>query len=247
MLTKLFALGFIAGSIILASLIIFDEPNSQSPSKVARPSLKRESGFQITNAETITEHQSANNKQSNSTQKIAERISQNILTQDAKNPLSLPKPEKLVDDYLTEAIQDFDITNLRPPADTAKITVIPENGSTVLEDYFRGLTIILNRLDVITLDSQNLTAADFKKIAGAYEAAGRQLYQLPTPKTVLDLHSRQISLMTAQRNIFNILANYQEDPAKALIAAQANLTLAEEFNDLKNKIQQFIVKHRLGI
>jgi len=192
----------------------------------------------------------------NLTEQAVQGISEQIIK---KNPygiqeiegqewLSVISPEEAVEKYFTDAVEKFDISQLKTPADESKLVIINDTSRTTLESYLKNFqTILSSNFKGLAISYANLTLPDISRLIAAYDAAIAKFYALPVPKNLLAIHKNQIALMNGQRNVFEALKNSDQDPLRAVLAAQANRELSQEFAVINKTLQDIIQKNNLTL
>ena len=242
MLRKLISIGLLVGSLVFASLIIFNKSEtSNSLTTNTEPAFKIQDS-QLPTAQTDKKLVASKD---NSTSQISKSIAQEILARNPNGPelvdqqssISVPDPETIVDKYLADGISNFNINDLKGSVNNAKLNVIADKSPEAIKNYFRDFRDILNNnFQSLKIDTDNLSFEKISQLVSAYNQAIKEFYILPVPQTLFAIHKEQISLMTAQRNIFSILENYNEDPLKALLAIQAFESIQKEVTALKTTV-----------
>ncbi len=190
------------------------------------------------------------------TQKIAESIAdQNkdgfITSSDGKTLISAPKPEKMVSDLIAEAQKNFDPNSLRPQISDSFLNISEDNSKQALINYFSSFLNIINTASKQIPDSLNnsvedIQISDFSKMVSIHTQAINSFYALSVPKIALNIHKKELELITTEKNIYEKLANADQDPMTAFLAANELLKIENEFAILKINITDLIKKQLLN-
>lgn len=192
----------------------------------------------------------------NSTEEFAKKIAEKLIKKnpegpsilDGKSIVSALDPEKLTDEILAEELGNFDYESLKTEvkASSLKIMVLPSKSD--LENYFRKFNQALTGpLAGVKISGNDLSPQDMDLIALGIGKMIAGLYNLPVPSDLADWHAEEITLLTAQKNIYETLANVQYDPVKALLVIGAVQELDGEFKTLTAKFNKFIADNGLSI
>lgn len=252
MLKKIIGLGMIGGSLVFALLIIAQpqpitikpiqlssNPKTENVNEVAAVALQQTINLTQVVGETIGE---------GLTESVIEKNPEGAQIIEGREWVSVLEPEQLVEEYFTKAIQNFDIAQLKTPADDTRIKISADSSRVALETYLREFqTILKSNFSGLRIDYSQLTNQNIQELIAAYEQAAAEFYNLSVPQALASIHRHQITLMNGQRNVFLALQNRNTDPLMAVLAAQANLQLTQEFSVLQAALTEIIVKNNLNI
>ena len=241
---KIIALTLIGGSAIFAFLIF--QENRPAPIAI-QPLAENKS-------EALPSELISNAK--NATEEIAKNIAEEIIKQnpeglldtDAGKAINAMDPQRLADEVLSKQIAEMDLSDFSPEIKKSDLKIVNTSDSAVAENYLKNFQAILkNNFGRLGVDFSQPTAADFQKLAEAFQKSVAQFYNLVAPQSLASIHSEQIRLMSIQKSIFANLASYEKDPMKALVALQLSKEVDLKLNELKNQIIAYITKNGLKI
>lgn len=183
------------------------------------------------------------------TQKIAEGIAnQNqegfIASNSGQTYINAPEPQKMISELLTEAQKNFDPSSLRPKINDSDIKISSDNSKTALMNYFQAFNQIFaaanKNIPKTLFDENELSISDMIQTQRVYEYAINEFYKLSVPSSLLQIDKKEIELLSAKKNIFEKMANAEQDPMTALLSTNELLKIDQEFATLKVEIDQFI-------
>ena len=233
---------------LTGAYLIVSSPNSPTP-------------VGISNTENIIENNPVGikligiNDDKNLTDILTEKISNSIIEKNIgglKNVggeamISAPAPEQMIEDLIVETQKNFDPSTLRPEIDDSSLKISEDNSQEALLEYFNSFTNILissnKKMPVSINEPEEMDISDFAKIKEAYEYAINEFYNLTVPSLALDIHKKEIELLSIKKYIFEKAANIEKDPVSALLVADELLKTDEEFDTLVIKIENFIKTH----
>jgi hypothetical protein len=169
-----------------------------------------------------------------------------------KNYVSAPKPENLANDLYAEAQKNFDPNSLRPVIKDSDIKISDDNSKDALTNYFVSFNeIIINNAknipqNILSSNSDPQTS-DFAQITDIYKKGIADFYSLSVPSKILDIDKKEIELLTTEKNIYQALANMDQDPVTANLALNELPNIYQEFDNLKITIDNFIKTNQLNI
>ncbi len=191
----------------------------------------------------------------NTTNSIVQMISQEILAKNPDGPgpdprLAVPKAEEVVNNILAKGIKDFDYETLKPQVTDGDIKITRNADKAALSDYVHAFFAIFSKTsgaeDAIGADPTNPleSAGTLADVYGGYE---KDLRALPVPEELVAFHKRMIALMAANKKIFDIVAAYESDPMKTVLALQALGATKNELAQLYSEIALFAAKKNIAI
>ncbi|MBU4348119.1 hypothetical protein KJ671_01250 [Patescibacteria group bacterium] len=246
---KIIITTLILGLGLTGAYLIVSNSNSPAPAK-------------ISNTENVIENNpveieligTSNNK--NLTDALTEKISAGIAEKnleglkniDGETMINAPAPEKMVEDLIVEAQKNFNPASLRPKIDNSSLKISEDNNKEALLEYFNSFNNILitasKKMPASMMSNpESLDIYDFVKIKEAYKYAIDALYNITIPRLALNIHKKEIELLSIKKNIFEKGANAGEDPVSAILAANELLKTNEEFVILSIEIKDFIETH----
>jgi hypothetical protein len=153
----------------------------------------------------------------NLTQGVAYSIAEGILTQDPNAPLS---QEQLLGQILSSPI-NFTLEDFAPEVDESRFQIITDPTDEDYKKYFDNLLVIMEvYFTRVEISSIQLSTSKILGLISFQNEILNSLYKLRAPDEVADFHKEQIKLIATQKKSFEALANYQEDPLKAITAVQ---------------------------
>jgi hypothetical protein len=175
---------------------------------------------------------------------ISKENSQILKTSDGKTMLQAPTPEKMTEDLIAEAQKNFDPNSLRPKITDSSLKISEDNSGEAISKYFESFNQIMvsaiQEMPASINEPEKLTVPDFLKIKQTYEGAVNKFYNLSVPRLALDIHKKEIELLSAKKNIYEKVANMDQDPLTAMLSAQELLKIDSEFVKLKADTENFI-------
>jgi hypothetical protein len=172
------------------------------------------------------------------------------ITVSGKNYVNVPKPEELTNDLLTEAQKNFDPNSLVPTIKDSDIKISEDNSKEALVNYFTAFnTIILSngkKLPSNLISSAaNIQSSDFLKIVDVYNSTIKDFYNLTVPRAALNIDKKEIELLTTEKNIYQNLANLNQDPLTANLSLNVLSNVYEGYDKLKTDINTFLKNNQL--
>lgn len=232
MIGKAISLLLIVGSLSFAGLIIFQK----------NPDTIISSQNSIPKTENLPTENPANleNSDKNSTAEIAKELALELAKKNQTGAAPL-KPDQLVNGFLDEKLANLDSATFKTEVKLESLKIVKNFDKKFAEDYFKNLQMILrNNLSESSIE-------DFGALAKLYQKAIGQLYSLNVPESLAGIHKRELEILTVQKNVFEILADYEKDPFKALVAAEVAKESYKDLSDLKAEMLNFIRKNNLNI
>ncbi len=244
MVSKILSITLIVGSLIFAGLIVFQKNSNKEI-------LGEPAAFKIQNLESATtptplgQGSDRNVKVINSTEKIASKLSQEILSRNANGPeligekpwLSVADPEAVLDQLIDETLANFDYQSFKPIVRDSEIIISPQNDKNSVNAYLAFFQNVLSSNVPRFKKDEGFVAENLKSLLTAYEKTVTELKKLAVPSSLKELHKEEIALLTAQKTVFEIILNYQQDPFQTVLALRANDDLNKELAVLKQKFQ----------
>lgn len=80
-------------------------------------------------------------------------------------------------------------------------------------------------------------ASNIESVVNAYHTLAQEFEKISVPRKVKELHKEWLALIIAQKNIFTAIADYQNDPLKAVRAVNELVNVANGFRSLNLVIQ----------
>ena len=237
----------LAFSLTGAYLIIFKERKSSS---IPAPTAIEENN--PVGIETISAG-SSKNLTDILTQKIEESIgkenTEGFRTLNGQTLINAPKPEQLVEDLIAEAQKNFDPESLRPKISDASLKISEDNSREAFIKYFESFNKILleasKNIPKTLFDENKMSISDFLKTKVVYEQATNSFYGLTAPRSLLDIHKKELELLLTKKNVFEKMANADQDPMTAFLAVDELLKIDLEFATLKADIEVWIKENKL--
>jgi hypothetical protein len=172
------------------------------------------------------------------------------ITVSGKNYVNVPKPEELTNDLLTEAQKNFDPNSLVPAIKDSDIKISEDNSKEALVNYFTSFnTIILSNgknlpSNIISSDV-NIQSSDFLKLVDVYNSTIKDLYSLTVPRAALNIDKKEIELLTTEKNIYQNLANLNQDPLTANLSLNVLSNVYDGYDKLKVDINTLLKNNQL--
>jgi hypothetical protein len=192
-------------------------------------------------------------REKNLTDVVATQLAKEIVSKNPTGPLVegqegvlIPKPEEIVDNALREQLRTFDPAELRPLILEEDVRVIENPTAADRETYVTNyVQLLVKRLYNQYITSSTPKPEEFLALAGAYKATMADLAAEPAPQDALAIHIETLELLGLQANAFELIANYQEDPLKAILAARIQQSIPAEAKELSKKMLSYIEEHSI--
>lgn len=245
---------FFGMTVLVVGCLVAIANYSQSIPKVTERQVSKELGVVNYEDEQLPE------VSFNVTRDLASEISKDILVRNPEGPneidserwINVANPEQVADLLTEEGLKNFNPKDFQPEIKLTdlKISNPPAGGPSVVaaEIYFRTFRDILKHdFENARVDLSSSNLAGINTVIKAYDQAIKNFYNLETPEELADIQKKQIGLLIGQKKVFEVMANYQSDPAQAYLAAQVFGELDNKFNDLNLTIVKFIKDNDLKI
>lgn len=242
MARKAIALTLIVGSLIFA-VLIFVNGKLPNEATLTDSTVSKTETLPNSLSNVTPQVPSASSGQvNNSTREVVKDIVQEIaklntgdLPSSGENKINVPQPEKLVNKLITEKLSGFDYSVFSPEIESSDLKIIKSPDKNSMENYLKNFNAILvnnfsSKKDVL----DDPLPENFKTLATAYGKTINQFYSLNVPENFVSAHTEGIKILTAQKTAFEALANYQNDPFKAMVAVQV---IEKSYDQLANLSQ----------
>ncbi|TSC89801.1 MAG: hypothetical protein G01um10143_291 [Parcubacteria group bacterium Gr01-1014_3] len=188
--------------------------------------------------------------------KLSQKITEEIIKLNPEGPsviggqqqINALEPDKLAQKVLEAELGNINYPDLSPSIEAAALKIIKTSDKTVWGNYLKNFrSILTGNFSTLGIDFQKPNTEDFQKLVLAYEKTLDQFYSLNVPEVLSGIHQEEIKLLTIQKNIFTSLANYEDDPLKALVAGKMMPDIQNQLASLGQKITQFMSQNGLTI
>lgn len=152
----------------------------------------------------------------------------------------------VVQKTLQEQLKNFNQDSLWPDIDEGRLTITQDANSKDVEVYLGKLKSILSLLETSKVN-EDLGRSDFQTLAKDRETAFRDLYATAAPRELLTTHYDLLRVLGAQRNVFTLLAEHQNDPLKAALAYQFQEQVATAAVELGADLSEYLTAHKLTL
>ncbi len=162
-----------------------------------------------------------------------------------KKDIAVPNPDKIATDLLVAAQKNFDLQKLIPAIKDSDIKITSDSAKDALLAYTEKFDAITSawRAGINTFDPQkDFSQENLDQDIAQYNDAIAQLYALPVPKLLSQLHKTEISYLRTELTLLNEIKNADKDPMAALLAGQNFQNLDDEFNKKMNEQLQLFLK-----
>ena len=180
-------------------------------------------------------------------QSIADKNTEGFNVIDGKTLIAAPKPETIVEDLISEAEKNFDPAALRPTITDSSVKISEDNSKEALSAYFGSLSNIIvaasKNIPESLYDENKLSVSDFLKTKQAYDVMISKIKDLAAPRLALNIHKKELELLTTKRNIYEKMANLDQDPMTAYLVIDELLKIDQEFATLKTEVKKFFTTY----
>ena len=195
----------------------------------------------------------------NLTENFAKVLAQQIISDNSDNSepktnlpsqqgLAMPDVNAMAENFITDGLKQANKNILNIKA--LNLSVSYDNGKPAIENYLSEIqTIINNNLKgqslIGVLEEINANNGQgvekLTPIINAHEIAASQIEEKPVPSSLKNLISEEIRLLRITANILKPLINIESDPLGAMAATQQFEAVMQNWADLQNKFDAFII------
>ncbi len=253
---KIIGITLIVGSLIVAMSLLAPDKSITANTKSETAPKVIASLSESLPASTIPERMvTTTPPPSNITTQVGQQIAEEFLKKNPNGPdllsgekfVNTIEPEKLVEDLVAGKLGDEALADFNPIITAAELNLSTDKTPEAVRAYLETFNqVIQNNASGLSVDFNNPTADDFNRIAKVGEKTIAAFYAMPVPQTAINLHKEELRLLTIQRNIFRNIANYESDPLRAWVSIEMYRQNSKEFEDLKEKIANFVKANNLG-
>ena len=182
----------------------------------------------------------------NATEALAAEIAGEFIKQNPMGPLlrngelSLEALDQT--ELITRALEELtvDTAPFTPVVDTAGLVATPDSSPAALTAYIAQFNAIIAK-HVVTIGNapQPDIEQELARAADTLARAVADLHALPVPERLLDLHAREIALLSAEQNILRAFANGADDPVLALAAYKSFPAVLEGLEAVRVALDAF--------
>ncbi len=255
---KLLTLGFVAVILIFSALITLGNWSLNDDKKQAADDSAKNPGVSISFpqieeqkiAEALlqkTLSQTTKILGENATKKLADDLSKEIVEKNPNGPgplgsqkISVPQAEEIVADFLQKGVDNFNYEELKPAIADSDLNIVGDDPAALARYYKNFFEILSGNFNLGPAESDPQNSLDI--LVSVYENYIKKFYLLETPEKFADIQKQQISLLAAQRNIYRLMRDYENDPLKAVLAMKALDTVKQETADLYTKLAKTVAK-----
>ncbi len=176
----------------------------------------------------------------NLTNDLVQSLSKNIVAKNPQGPFSqngtqwvhTPDPQQLADDLLNEAKGKLDLQRLIPKISDSQITIISNNDRVAILNYSAKFDRIIQSSKIPPLqDNEDFSPENLDIAITHFQSAINQLFVLPVPKRLVNVHKTELQYLGAQLALLNTVKRFETDPLIALAAAESLSDLDTDFNN----------------
>lgn len=235
-LWKFFALGTSIGALtLLALLIVLGGKNKVTLSEEINRSL-------TLIPETI--------QLPNLTEKLANQVARTVVAKNPQGPTingaTLPSAAEIAAQTIESELKNFNPGDLWPIIEEKRLLIIEQPQDADRTSYFVALQKALSAERGVVLKTGEMpTKEAFLDASHRFKNAMAAAADIPTPRDLLDMQIQALEILGAQANCFELLANYEADPVKALLATETQKSITQETQDLSQKMVSYIQEHGL--
>lgn len=169
-------------------------------------------------------------------------------TIDDKKWINVVDPEVIVQSLTEDGFKNFNPKEFQPEVKLTDLKINPNSNQSLSEVYLKTFRSILSHNFKDTkVDFEHPELIGIKNLINAYDQSVKNFYNLEVPQNLIEIHRKEISLLTGQQKVFIAMANYQQDPLQAMLVGKVYGQLEKEFKDLKLEINEFISENKLNI
>jgi len=239
-------------------------------SRDSSASLQNDNGVVRNNdqSEEIPDHESNsasqvrndNTKLDGWTELIAQQISEDILELNPDGPVEfegeraiiLSNPNKVVEKILTNElakIRELSLASVDPIILINDSKIIKGANKQTEEIYFETFKkIIKEEFSGLETDLSKTSTADYEKILAAHKKIINRFYQLNVPESLLEIHKKELLLLTQQERFFEKIKEGQQKPLEAILAlSKYTKETAQGMVYLVAEIGRFIESNQLAV
>ena len=154
--------------------------------------------------------------------------------------LNVPDADAVAAELLTNAQLKFSEENIIPAIKDGDIIIIENISIENIQNYAQKSDAISAELTLFDFSNLQEFEAGMPAVVENYKKAVAELYKLPAPKLMVEIHKTKISYLTAELNLFERMKNIKNDPMGALLASR-------NFLDLEKKFQDELLKKMLDV
>lgn len=174
--------------------------------------------------------------------KIAET---NTVLGSSNDKVAIPD-NKNVEEAINQAVSKFNPEMLKPEIDDSDLKIIKTTPDS-LSQYFKEFKNILEKYsNTPTLDKETTLANFIASLISYYQFMLEDFFNLEVPQEVVSFHKEEISLISAKVNILKQLKNYENDPLFTLLSIKSEEYFDNQFEELKENINNFITKNNIN-
>lgn len=234
MIKKIIAFTVLSGALAFAVLLIVGKSYNPHSVKTEKPPK-----LEVTN-DPISPKNLSESDVKNTTNELVKNISREL----AANPPGSLDPDKVVEEYIAEGIKNFSHQTLKPEIKTGDLKIIANTSSQLVENYLTSFENILEtNFAGVSVPLNDYDSQEWDILQKTYDKTIAEFYNLPVPQNLVNVHRQEISLLMAQKKIFEYIRNYKNDPLQAWLAISASQNIDQEFIELGKIINQYVQKY----
>lgn len=194
----------------------------------------------------------------NSTRLLAEAVSSELLQENPTGPVSVggvkqlkaPDASAIVQKFLEDGANNFNYADLKLQVADSDLNILnsaaPQDLSAYLKRFFKILSVVPEgRL------AQATNAADpgdaVSGLIAIYEKQIADFLALPVPQIFASLHKKQVSLLGANKKIFELIRDYERDPLTSVLALNSLNVVRAESLEVYREIAKIIGENKLEL
>ena len=186
----------------------------------------------------------------NISEKIVENNPAGPLTQNGAKKIKAPEASEIVEKFLAEGLANFDYESLKPKIADSDINISANASLENIEKYvkeFLALTFkpLSGRAEQVA-DSSDPTNAVFSLIL-VYEERMNEFLALEVPKILAPLHKKHLALLGANKKIFELINEYDNDPLTSVLALNALNLIRAESVDIYRDIARVVIENKIKL
>ncbi|NCN52915.1 hypothetical protein GW950_00435 [Candidatus Wolfebacteria bacterium] len=251
----------VAGAVFITQTNLNKENNAELEINNAKKSLTT----QLSNIKNNTNYKtdlksflSKNNTGESLTDQFTKKIEEEIIANNTNGPelisgktwLNAPDLEKLTDDLINSAQEEFNSDNLKKIINESNLKISQNNSKENLRYYLINFSKIINdgsqQIDSkIFSENYELSIEDVRAVKDAHEYIFQEISKLEVPQLFVSIHKKELELLGTKINIYQSILNYENDPLATILSATELEKVDKGFASLTAEVNNLITQYDL--